>query len=87
MQLGLFDPATPEPADAVKTVASPLCMYQRQPCWRKGRAVYGEPEDHGECINRRIRCLTCGCTGEESASKAVTARKAAAAAHREGRVA
>lgn len=59
MQLALFEQ---------QTVASPrwMCMSDRKPCRRNGRAVYGEPEDRGECVNRTVRCLTCGCTGEES---------------------
>lgn len=53
----------------VVTVASPLCSYQRQPCWRKGRAVYGEPEDLEGCVNRSIVCQTCGARGVESRKK------------------
>lgn len=29
-------------------------------------SLFGDPVDHGGCVNRSIRCLTCGCTGEES---------------------
>jgi hypothetical protein len=57
--------------DKDATVPSPLCFYQRRPCWRKGRAVYGPQRDVGECINRSIVCLTCGATGEASANKAL----------------
>lgn len=49
-----------------ETVASPLCCYDN--CQRKGRAVMGPPRDLGDCINRSIRCLKCGATGEESAA-------------------
>ncbi len=55
----LFD----EPA----TVASPICCYQRQPCWKKGRAVLGPVErSSDDCENRSITCLTCGATGTQS---------------------
>lgn len=53
----------------VASVASPLCSREGK-CSRGGRAVLGPPhvlEDDGErCVNRWIRCLTCGCVGEES---------------------
>lgn len=64
-QMSLFGP-DPALAPALETVASPLCVFEVRPCPRGGRAVYGEPVDHGGCVNRAIRCLTCGCTGEES---------------------
>jgi hypothetical protein len=51
----------------VETVASPLCIYVR--CSRKGRAVLGDPRDCGGCVNRTIRCLGCGATGEQSTRK------------------
>jgi hypothetical protein len=43
-----------------------LCCYDG-PCTRNGLAVYGPPRllESG-CINRTIRCLKCGVTGEES---------------------
>jgi hypothetical protein len=47
----------------------PLCVYQRQQLHGRckgARAVLGIPRDLGGCINRTIRCLTCGSTGEES---------------------
>ena len=55
--------------DLTETVASPLCSRWTK-CTPRGRAVLGAPEDHGECVNREIRCLTCGCTGVESVRKA-----------------
>jgi hypothetical protein len=57
--------------DEDATVSSPLCSYQRRPCWRKGRAAYGPPRDVGESVNRSIVCLTCGATGDASATKAL----------------
>jgi hypothetical protein len=67
MQPSLFsDPATE---------ASPLCIYDG-PCSRHGRAELG-PERHVSptCINRDIRCLTCGRTGVESQNLAVNASR------------
>lgn len=58
----LFAPA------ADSTVPSPLC-YRWNDCAPKGRAVLGEPEDRGGCINRTILCLTCGKRGVESTRK------------------
>lgn len=57
----------------IVTVASPLCSYER--CTRKGRAVLGPPEIREGCINRSIRCLTCGATGEESRNTEIKASK------------
>lgn len=51
-------------APDVSTIASPLCIYE--PCPRRGRAVLGPPRDRGGCVNRSIRCLNCGATGEQS---------------------
>ena len=46
-------------------IASPLCSYEK--CHRKGRAVLGPPQLRPSgCVNRSIRCLTCGCTGVQS---------------------
>lgn len=59
-QLALFEAVT---------VASPLCSYERKPCHKGGRAVYGQPEDLGGCVNREITCLTCSARGEESRRK------------------
>ena len=44
---------------------NPLCVYDG-PCPHQGVVIYGEPEDRGECVNRSMRCLRCGVTGEES---------------------
>ena len=60
--------------ELVDTVPSPLCLYDH--CKRKGRAVLGEPIDHGGCVNRTIRCLECGATGEESRRKDLAKVKA-----------
>jgi len=44
-----------------------LCLaYERCTGSARGRIVYGEPERRGECVNREMRCLTCGRTGTES---------------------
>lgn len=56
--------------DAADTVPSPLCSRWDK-CTPRGRAVLGASEDHGGCVNRSIRCLTCGCTGVESVRKDV----------------
>lgn len=61
-QLGLFPAAEPE------TVPSPLCCRWTD-CQPKGRAVLGPEDDRGGCINRSIRCQTCGKTGIESTRK------------------
>lgn len=50
------------------TVPSPICFYER-PCPKQGRAVLGEPDDRGGCVNRSITCQTCGATGVESRRK------------------
>ena len=44
-----------------------LCCYDG-PCPRNGLAVYGPSRvlSPSGCINRTIRCLKCGVTGEES---------------------
>lgn len=64
MQRALF-------ADA--TVPSPICCMWL-PCPRKGRSVLGPAERIGDdCINRSIRCLTCGRTGIESTNLTVKA--------------
>jgi hypothetical protein len=57
----LFEPAQ-------ETVPSPLC-HRWDDCSPKGRAILGQPEDCGGCINRAIVCQTCGCTGVESTRK------------------
>jgi hypothetical protein len=45
------------------TVASPLCVYEPS-CTHHGRAAYGPPVSvTPTCVNRTIRCLTCGRTG------------------------
>lgn len=53
--------------ETVATVPVPrfLCPYERR-CEPAGRAVWSEPIDLGGCINRVVKCLTCGKTGEES---------------------
>lgn len=50
------------------TVPTPiwLCSYERN-CPRKGRAIWGQPQDRGDgVINTPIRCETCGKSGEQS---------------------
>jgi hypothetical protein len=59
-QLALFD----QPTDRDASIPSPICCYDR--CARHGRAVLGAPVDHGDCINRRVRCVTCARTGVQS---------------------
>jgi len=58
---------------APDTVPSPLCsrIYYddhraRLRCSRGGRAEFGPEVQHAGCVNRTIRCVTCGATGEQS---------------------
>lgn len=56
--------------EAPVTVPTPrfLCGAWGQ-CPRHGRAVWGESKDLGGCVNRPVRCLTCGARGETSTRK------------------
>jgi hypothetical protein len=56
------------------TVASPLCIYSA-PCHNAGRAVLGPKRTYAHCVNRTIRCLKCGATGEESIGTDQVSRK------------
>lgn len=47
------------------TIPSPLCAYEPH-CDPIGRCVLGPPSQREGCVNRTIRCLTCGKTGEQS---------------------
>jgi len=58
----LFWPSPPDVA-----VPRWLCPYQA--CAAKGRAVYDAPVDAGRTLETRVRCLTCGRWGWESARK------------------
>jgi len=49
--------------DLPATIPSPLCLYQRQPCKRGGRAILGPPERVGDSEHRSITCTKCGATG------------------------
>lgn len=73
MQPSLFD----LPPVTAETVPSPLCSYER--CTRRGRAVLGPfvLMEGGDCRNRSITCLTCGCTGEQSENLKPTTSKRA----------
>ena len=51
-----------------ESVRCPLCCHTRH-CG--SRAVLGEPEDRGGCVNRTITCLSCGRTGEQRTRKDV----------------
>lgn len=61
MQLALFEELV-----APVTVASPICVYERRPCHRRGRAILGPEVVLDGCVNRSIVCVTCGAHGEES---------------------
>lgn len=43
-----------------------ICIREKH-CGHK--AEYGPPRDLGGCINRTIRCVQCGATGEQSWNK------------------
>lgn len=43
-----------------------LCLYDTRPCPKRGRCEFGPEVAVGACLNRAIRCLTCGRTGVES---------------------
>ena len=48
---------------AMETIRSPLCIYEKH-CG--SRACLGPPDDRGGCVNREIRCLSCGRDGVQS---------------------
>jgi len=50
----------------MKTIASPFCRWEGTCPRGGGRAVLGPARKFADCVNRTIRCLTCGVTGEES---------------------
>ena len=50
-----------------RSIASPLCIFEGD-CPKQGRATFGPPKRFASCVNRTIRCVTCGATGEESVS-------------------
>lgn len=58
-QLALFPaaPRTPSPRW--------LCVYAK-PCANHGQAIYGPTVIKARCVNRVVKCQTCGRFGEES---------------------
>lgn len=66
MVVPVWLPFEDEPAAAPgPRMRSPICFYAA-PCPRAGVAELGPEEVLDGCINRAIRCLTCGRTGIES---------------------
>lgn len=68
MNLPLF----PELEEALETVTSPLCIYERH-CGSK--ATLGPPIAEEGCSNRDIKCLKCGATGVQSTNTALLKQK------------